>query len=58
MRNMAPQPVGDAESKYGFTKPLDLETASLQEMVSLCGLGDAAKMETTVTATSPKRCSL
>jgi len=62
IQNMATQAMicddGDDESKNGLTKPLEHEMISLQEMITRCGRGGAAKMETTVTAARPRRCSL
>ncbi|XP_029347465.1 uncharacterized protein LOC115034480 [Acyrthosiphon pisum] len=60
IRDIASQSIaGDAESNNGSADPLDLETvASLQDIVSLCGHENAAKIKNSVTAARPKRRSL
>jgi len=52
------QLVGDAGSKNSLTKLPGHETASLQEMETGGGRGDAAEMGMTVTADTPRRRSM
>jgi len=47
--NTETQLIGDAESENGYTKPVNHDTGSLQDMVTRGRFGDAAATDTTVT---------